>query len=91
MGDYRAQEHPWCPRCGVIDGPLVDGNCDVCLSEDGVTEAVEFVVWAIDHRGAVEARTREIADWIRGGGIDAAVRIHPENVADAIERHFLER
>lgn len=42
-----------------------------------------------------EAETREantvkrIVEWIRSGGIDTAVRIHPDNVADVIEREFL--
>lgn len=65
-------EHSWCPRCGVLDGPLDAENCNLCLSEDGVPEAVEYVVYAVEHRAAVDL-LREIAEMAgaKANGADA--------------------
>lgn len=65
IDDHRAQEHSWCPRCGVLDGPVFDGLCDVCLTEDRKEEDVEYFARTADHAGAVDA-LRTVMDRLGG-------------------------
>jgi hypothetical protein len=57
-------EHWLCPECDVFDGPISDGNCDVCLHDGNLDQRVVRLVPVPDEQ-AIERAESHVENILR--------------------------
>jgi hypothetical protein len=88
--EARMNEHWLCPECDVFDGPISDGNCDVCLHDGNLDQRVVRLVPVPDEQ-AIERAAKAVPGYVIAGIVDDWQDVAREEVARAVLAAALEQ